>query len=92
MTRDTQLIRALGVGAFTLIIINTIIGSGIYGLPAAAAQVLGPAAPLAYVGCSILVGLVALCFAECGAACPRRGTTSGPAPRSAPRLEARWDT
>ncbi len=75
MTRDSQLIRALGVGAFTLIIINTIIGSGIYGLPAAAAQVLGPAAPLAYVGCSILVGLVALCFAECGSRVPATGGT-----------------
>jgi len=75
VTRDSGLIRALGVPAFTLVVINTIIGSGIFGLPAAAAQVLGPAAPLAYVGCSLLVGLVALCFAECGSRVPATGGT-----------------
>ncbi|HKP30429.1 MAG TPA: APC family permease [Gemmatimonadales bacterium] len=75
MTRDSQLIRALGIPAFTLAIVNTIVGSGIFGLPAAAAQVMGSAAPLAYVGCSILVGLVALCFAECGSRVPHTGGT-----------------
>jgi len=75
LTRDSQLLRALGIPAFTLIIINTIVGSGIFGLPAAAAQVLGPAAPIAYVGCSLLVGLVALCFAECGSRVPATGGT-----------------
>lgn len=75
MTRDTQLIRALGVPALGLTIVNTIVGSGIFGLPAGAAEVLGPAAPLAYVGCSLLVGLVALCFAECGSRVPATGGT-----------------
>jgi amino acid transporter len=75
VTRDSQLIRALGIPAFTLVIVNTIVGSGIFGLPAAAAQVLGAAAPLAYVGCSLLVGLVALCFAECGSRVPATGGT-----------------
>ena len=72
---NNQLIRALGVPAFTLAIVNTIVGSGIFGLPAAAAQVLGPAAPIAYVACSLLVGLVALCFAECGSRVPATGGT-----------------
>ena len=75
MSRDSQLIRALGIPAFTLAIVNTIVGSGIFGLPAAAAQVMGSAAPLAYVGCSLLVGLVALCFAECGSRVPATGGT-----------------
>lgn len=75
MTRDSGLIRALGIPAFTLVLINTIVGSGIFGLPAAAAQVLGPAAPIAYVGCALLVGLVALCFAECGSRVPATGGT-----------------
>jgi APA family basic amino acid/polyamine antiporter len=72
---NSQLIRALGVPAFTLAIVNTIVGSGIFGLPAAAAQVLGSSAPIAYVGCSLLVGLVALCFAECGSRVPATGGT-----------------
>lgn len=75
MTRDSGLIRALGIPAFTLVLVNTIIGSGIFGLPAAAAQVLGPAAPLAYIGCALLVALVALCFAECGSRVPATGGT-----------------
>ena len=75
MTRDSQLIRALGVSAFTLTLVNNIIGSGIFGLPAAAAGIMGPAAPIGYIGCSILVGLVALCFAECGSRLPATGGT-----------------
>lgn len=67
------LIRAIGTGAFALTIINTIVGSGIFGLPASAAGILGPAAVLGYVGCSLLVGLVALCFAESGSRVPQTG-------------------
>jgi amino acid transporter len=52
---------------------NSIVGSGIFALPALAAAVLGPAAILAYLVCAVLVGLVGLCFAEVGS----RVTTSG---------------
>lgn len=70
-----SLLRAVGTGAFALTIINTIVGSGIFGLPAAAAGIMGPAALIGYVGCAILVGLVALCFAECGSRVPETGGT-----------------
>jgi amino acid transporter len=46
--------------------INTIVGSGIFGLPGIAAAMLGPSAVLAYLLCALLVGLVGLCFAEAG--------------------------
>ncbi|HEX9893248.1 MAG TPA: APC family permease [Gemmatimonadales bacterium] len=69
------LVRVIGTGAFALTIINSIVGSGIFGLPAAAAAIMGPAAVLGYVGCSFLVGLVALCFAESGSRLPETGGT-----------------
>src|SRR2546425_8446538 len=47
-------------------IINVTIGAGIFVLPAAAAAGLGPAAPLAYVVCAVLMGLIVCCFAAAG--------------------------
>ena len=56
----------IGVGALAASAINTIVGSGIFGLPGLAAAMLGPAAVLAYVLCAVLIGLVGLCLAEVG--------------------------
>jgi amino acid transporter len=47
-------------------IVNITIGGGIFRLPGTAAGVLGPAAPIAYVVCALIMGLVVLCFAEAG--------------------------
>jgi len=47
-------------------IINTVIGSGIFVLPAIIAANLGAASILAYVFCGILITLMMLCFAEVG--------------------------
>jgi len=58
--------RGIGVAALTASAINTIVGSGIFGLPGLAAAMLGPAAVLAYLLCAVLVGLVGLCLAEVG--------------------------
>ena len=70
-----SLVRGIGTIALAFAIINTIVGSGIFGLPAAAAGIMGPAAVLGYVGCSILVAMVALCFAESGSRLPATGGT-----------------
>lgn len=63
---DALLSRELGVRQFAANIFNYIVGSGIFLLPATAVLALGAAAPLAYVACAIVIGLVALCFAENG--------------------------
>lgn len=63
---DASLQRAIGVRALTASIVSNVIGSGIFVLPAAAAAILGPSAIVAYVSCAVLIGLIALCFAECG--------------------------
>lgn len=43
-----------------------VFGAGIFALPALVVAEIGTAAPFAYLLCSILVGLVFLCFAEAG--------------------------
>jgi len=65
--------RTLGVRAQAALIFNTVVGSGIFVLPAIVAAALGPAAILAYVAAAVIIGLVTLCFAECGS----RVTASG---------------
>ena len=67
--------RALGTRQLAANIVNTIIGSGIFVLPAAVALALGPSAILAYAACAVVVGLIALCFAECGS---RVSVSGGP--------------
>ena len=61
-----SLVRALGVRALAANIVNTIVGSGIFVLPAVVAAILGPAAVIAYIICAALVALFGLCFAEVG--------------------------
>lgn len=63
---DALLSRELGVRQFAANIFNYTVGSGIFLLPATAVMTLGTAAPLAYVACAIVIGLVVLCFAENG--------------------------
>lgn len=63
---ERSLIRALGVWALAANIVNVTVGGGIFRLPASAASALGPAAPFAYLVCSIAMGLIVVCFAEAG--------------------------
>lgn len=67
--------RAIGTRALAANVVNMIVGSGIFVLPAAVAGILGPAAILAYLACAVIVGLIALCFAECGS---RVAASGGP--------------
>lgn len=67
--------RVLGVGAIGFASFNCILGAGIFGLPAPIAALLGPAAVLGYLICTLLIGLVGLCLAECGSrVCAAGGT------------------
>jgi amino acid transporter len=63
---DVGLVRAIGVRRLTASIVNATIGAGIFVLPAMAAAGLGPAAPLAYLVCAVLMALIVLCFASAG--------------------------
>jgi len=66
MRSDHGFVRAIGVRQLTASIINVTIGAGIFVLPAAAAATLGPAAPIAYVVCAVLMALIVCCFASAG--------------------------
>src|SRR5687768_5995903 len=72
---ERSLIRVLGPLALAASIVNVTVGGGIFRLPAAVAQSLGPAAPLAYLVCAAAMGLIVLCIAEAGS---RVALTGGP--------------
>ena len=65
-TMGSGLVRSIGRGSMVALMINSVIGAGIFGLPSRVHEMLGPWALLAYVACAVLVMLVVLCFAEVG--------------------------
>ncbi len=67
-------IGPLGLGAAVL---NTVVGAGIFVLPAALAREVGARAPLAYLACTVVMGCVALCFAAAGSRTPTSGGPLG---------------
>lgn len=75
--RDRGLVRGVGVAALAFTIINGVVGSGIFRLPASLAGSIGAAAPLAYLGCAIAMGAVVLCCAEAGSRVPTSGGLYG---------------
>ena len=77
MTRspDSHLLRAFGTWGLAASIVNVTIGGGIFRLPSGVAASLGAAAPLAYVVCTVAMGLIVLCFADAGS---RVSMTGGP--------------
>ena len=70
-----RLVRELGVRQLAAIILNYIVGAGVFVLPALAAPRLGAAAVLAYLVCAVIAGLMVLCFAEAGS---RVSNSGGP--------------
>ena len=58
------LIRAMGRWTLTALVINSIIGSGIFGLPSVVASYLGRHSPIAYLIAAAGIGVVIACFAE----------------------------
>jgi len=64
-----------GLGLW-LLMVNGMVGAGIFGVPAEAARLAGDFSPLLYLLCAVLVAPVMLCFAELGSATRESG---GPA-------------
>lgn len=63
----------LGLFSIVLLGINTIIGTGIYLLPAKPMALVGPSSILLYVLVTFIVLAIALCFAECATFFTRNG-------------------
>lgn len=73
--KEEKLVRGLGRWDFTAIVINTIIGAGIFGLPAKVYAQIGAYSLVAFVACALIVGLIVICYAEVGS---RFSATGGP--------------
>ena len=71
--QDEGLVRVIGTGALGLSVVNMVVGAGIFVMPGLVAAVIGPAAIVAYLICSVTVALVFLCFAEVGSRVSRSG-------------------
>ena len=73
MSQPPALLRALGTRRLAVGIFNTVVGAGIFVLPATVAGLAGPAAPYAYLACTVAMLLVALSFAAAGSRVPAAG-------------------
>lgn len=58
------LVRAIGRWSLVALTLNSVIGSGVFGLPGTIAGLLGSQATLAVVLAGVAVGVIILCFAE----------------------------
>ncbi len=65
-TNEGTLLRVIGPLGLGAGIVNVTIGGGIFRLPAGVAATLGASAPLAYLVCTVAMGLIVLCFADAG--------------------------
>lgn len=72
---EEKLVRGLGRWDFTAVVVNTIIGAGIFGLPAKVYAQIGSYSLLAFVACALIVGLIVVCYAEVAS---RFSVTGGP--------------
>jgi basic amino acid/polyamine antiporter, APA family len=71
----TQLKRSIGKWSLVLLIINSIIGAGIFGLPSKVFALSGVYSLLAFGACAVVVMIFILCFAEVSS---RFDKTGGP--------------
>lgn len=72
---EEKLVRGIGRWDLTAIAINTIIGAGIFGLPAKVHALIGTYSLIAFVFCAVIIGLIVLCYAEVSS---RFSATGGP--------------
>jgi APA family basic amino acid/polyamine antiporter len=71
------LTRTLGAWGLGASVFNTVVGAGIFVLPATLGHQVGAAAPLVYLACALAMGGVALCFAAAGSRVPTSGGPAG---------------
>lgn len=61
---DEKLIRGISRWDLTAIVINTVIGAGIFGLPSKVHAQIGSYSLVAFIVCALIIGFILLCFAE----------------------------
>jgi amino acid transporter len=63
-SNEGKLVRGIGRWDLTAIAINTIIGTGIFLLPARVTGLIGSYSLIAFLACAVIVAFIVLCFAE----------------------------
>jgi amino acid transporter len=61
---EPDLIRAIGRWSLAALMVNIMIGGGIFGLPSTVATILGGQSPIAYLIAAAGIGIIAACVAE----------------------------
>jgi amino acid transporter len=61
---NQQLVRAIGRWSLTALVLNSVIGSGVFGLPSTVAGLLGNLSPIAVLTAGAGMGVIFGCFAE----------------------------
>jgi basic amino acid/polyamine antiporter, APA family len=61
---EEKLVRGIGRWSMVAIVINSIIGAGIFGLPSKVAALIGSYSLVAFVICTVIIAFVVVCFAE----------------------------
>jgi amino acid transporter len=61
---DEKLIRGIGRWDLTSVVINTIIGAGIFGLPSKVQALIGTYSLFAFIACALIITFIILCHAE----------------------------
>jgi amino acid transporter len=64
MQHQAELVRAIGRWTLAALVINSVIGSGIFGVPNTVAALIGPAAPFGYLIAAVGIGVIMACLAE----------------------------
>ncbi len=64
LQRNQQLVRAIGRWSLTALVVNSVIGSGVFGLPSTVAGLIGKFSPLAVLLAGGGMGIIFACFAE----------------------------
>jgi APA family basic amino acid/polyamine antiporter len=65
-TDHPHLVRAIGRWSLAALLVNSIVGSGIFGLPSVVANRVGAASPLAVLIAGGVAGVIMACYAEVG--------------------------
>jgi APA family basic amino acid/polyamine antiporter len=85
---DSGLLRTMGKWTLAALVVNAVVGSGIFGLPATVSRLVGAQAPWAWVAGALGNGVIMLCFAEVASRFQAAGGAYLYARQTLPRLVA----
>src|SRR5260370_9701893 len=92
-TSQPQLVRAIGRWSMVALAVNSILGSGIFGLPSVVAGLVGHASPAAVLIAGAGMAVIIACYAEVAAQFTQSGGSYlyvGHTLRRFPGLQAGW--